>query len=180
MGWRTVVAYSRSTRAQIDKSVRDSDPFLKWKHDQLENFRKRRLVWLAGLIGFLALLVLAVTRHDDWVALTLGVGLILFSAQLTCYYFIVWLAYATLWPLLRWSGWALALTSAATCWIPNHAIGWDDERYVAISIVYIVFALAVTTGLARFSSGSGVPSPQTSGKGKRSSRPRAKEQGSTK
>lgn len=179
MGWRTVVAYSRDTRAQIDRNIHDVDPFQKWKHDQLEKFHERRLGWLVGILGFLALLTLAVPRHDDWVALTLGVGLILFSAQLTCYYFIVMLAYALLWPHVRWSGCALLLTSAASCWIPAHWLGWDDERYVVISIVYLVFILGITTLMARFSSAAPEPSPRTIEKGTRSKRRRGARRGST-
>lgn len=179
MGWRTVIAYSRETRAQIDRDIRDFDPFHKWKHDQNENFRAGRIVWLAGIVGFLALLGLAVPRHDDWVALTLGVGLILFSAQLTSYYFIVMLAYATLWPVLRWSGCALAVVCAASCWISAHWLGWDDERYVAISLLYLVFILGVTAAMTRFSSEAPAPSPQKSGTGKRNSRRRGAKRGST-
>ena len=56
---------------------------------------------------------------------------------------------ALLWPYLKWSGWALALVSYLSCQIPLALLGWDDERYVAISIVYILFVLAVTAALAR-------------------------------
>ena len=162
MGWRTVVAYRYSTRAQVERDHRALDPFAKWKHDQLENFRQRKLVYLAGLLGFLVLLGMAVERHPDWVALTLGTGLIIFAAQLTCYYFIAFLAFGLLWPYLRWSGWALALVSAASCVIPLGFLGWDDDRYVVISIVYIVFACAVTTALARVGAETLAPSPDKS------------------
>ncbi len=162
MGWRTVVAYSPSTRAQVDRNYRASDPFLKWKDAQLENFRKRRVAYVAGLLAFLVLLGMAVERHDDWVALTLGTGLIIFAAQLTCYYFIAFIAYALLWQYLRWSGWALALLSYLSCQIPLGILGWDDDRYVALSFAYIVFVCAVTVALARVSSETLAPSPQTS------------------
>jgi len=130
-------------------------------------------------LGFLALLGLAVERHPDWIALTLGTGLIIFAAQLTCYYFIGFIAFALLWPYLKWSGWALALLSFASCQIPLAFISWDDERYVAISIAYILFVLAVTTALARFSNEELAPSPQTSEKGTRSKRRRGRGRAAT-
>ena len=89
------------------------------------------------------------------------------------------LAYATLWPLQRWTGVALAVLSAVSCWIPLHWLGWDDERYVAISVVYLAFILGVTTLMARFSSEAPAPSPQTHGRGKRSNRRRGAKRGST-
>lgn len=179
MGWRTVLAYSRDTRAQVMRNYHESDPFLRWKNAQLETFHKHRLVYVLGLLGFLALLGLAVERHPDWVALTLGTGLIIFAAQLTCYYFIGWLAFALLWPYLPWSGWALALLSFASCQIPLAFLGWDDERYVAITIAYILFALAVTTALARVSSEELAPSPQTNEKGRRNNRRRGRGRAAT-
>ena len=167
MGWRTVIAYDRATRAQVDRDNRASDPFLKWKNDQNGNFHKRLPIYVIGLLGFLVLLGMAVEKHPDWVALTLGTGLIIFAAQLTCYYFIAFLAFALLWPYLPWSGWALALLSFASCQIPLGILSWDDERYVAISIAYIIFVLAVTAALARFSGETLALSPQTNGTGKR-------------
>jgi hypothetical protein len=179
MGWRTVVAYRYSTRAAFARDYRQTDPFAKWKAAQLENFRQRKLVYLVGLLGFLVLLGMAVERHPDWVALTLGTGLIIFAAQLTCYYFIAFLAFALLWPYLKWSGWALALLSAVSCFIPLNFLGWDDERYVVISMFYIAFACVVTTALARVSGETLAPSPQTTEKGTRSKRRRGRGRGST-
>jgi hypothetical protein len=179
MGWRTVVAYKYSTRAATMRNYRVTDPFLDWKNAQNENFRQRRFVFLAGLLGFLALLGMAVERHPDWVALTLGTGLIIFGAQLTCYYFIAYLAFACLFPYLKWSGWALAVLSALSSIIPLSFLGWDDERYIAISIAYIAFACIVTTALARVSGETLAPSPQTNEKGTRSKRRRGRARGST-
>jgi hypothetical protein len=174
MGWRTVLAYSLPTRVQVERNYHARDPFAKWKQDQLDNFARHKPVYVIGLFAFLALLGMAVERHDDWVALTLGTGLIIFAAQLTCYYFIGFIAFALLWPYLSWSGWALAMVSFASCQIPLGLLGWDDDRYVAISLVYIVFACAVTAALARVSRETLAPSPQTSETGTRSKRRRGR------
>ncbi len=179
MGWRTIVAYSRSTRAQVDRNYSVIDPFRRWKQHQLDNFHERRLVYLVGLLGFLVLLGMAVERHDDWVALTLGTGLIIFAAQLTCYYFIAFVAFGLLWPYLPWSGWALALVSYLSGQIPLALLAWDDERYVAVSAVYIVFVLAVTTALARVSGETLAPSPQTNETDTRSKKPRGRRRAAT-
>lgn len=179
MGWRTVLAYDRATRAQVDRDYRAPEPFGRWKWDQNENYRKRKPVFILGLFAFLALVGMAAYRHDDWIALVLGTGVILFAAQLTCYYYIAFLAFAFLWPYLPWSGWALSLLTAVTCWIPMRFLGWDDDRYVAITIAYILFVLAVTAALTQPSSVKLEPSPRTSGTGTRNKRRRGGARGST-
>ncbi|HEY2743707.1 MAG TPA: hypothetical protein VGL86_03760 [Polyangia bacterium] len=179
MGWRTVVAYSRSTDAKAQRNYKAIDPFAQWKQDQLDNFHSRKLVYVVGLLGFLLLLGMAVERHDDWIALTLGTGLIIFAAQLTCYYFIGFLAFAFLWPYIPWSGAALALVSYWSCQIPLALLGWDDERYVAISGVYILFVLAVTATLAFVSGEPPAPSPKTIEKGARSKKRRGRSKAAT-
>lgn len=179
MGWRTVLAYSRATRAVVERDNRAPDPFLKWKNDQLANFHAHLAVYVVGLVGFLALLGMAVEKHPDWVALTLGTGLIIFAAQLTCYYFIAFIAFALLWPYLPWSGWALALLSYLSCQIPLALLRWDDERYVAISIAYILFVLAVTAALTRVSGETLAPSPKKSETGTRNKRRRGRARAAT-
>jgi hypothetical protein len=77
----------------------------------------------------------------------LGIGLILFAAQLTCYYFIIFLGFALLWPWLPRSGTPLALLSFATCEFGLAFPGWDD-CYFAISVTYVAFVLALTGAVA--------------------------------
>lgn len=149
MGWRTIVAFSPSTRVEVDRDGQASEPFAVWKQHQLDNFQARRLIFLSGLLAYLVLLGAAVVRHADWVALALGAGLILFAAQLTCYYFVFFIAFALMWPYLRWSGFAMALVSLAGCLLAIALPDWTDDRYFAISAAYIAFVLALTTAFAR-------------------------------
>lgn len=147
MGWQTVVAWRPSTRAQVLHDDRALDPYARWQQAQRDNFHARRLLFLAGLLAYVVLLGAAVERHPDWVALVLGIGLILFAAQLTSYYFIVFLGFAFLWPWLPRIGSALALLSFAGCEMGLAFGGWDD-CYFAISAIYVAFVLALTAAVA--------------------------------
>ena len=147
MGWHTVVAWRPSTQEYLLHDPHALDPYARWGQAQRDNFHAMRLVFLAGLVAYLVLLGAAVEPHEDWVALVLGVGLILFAAQLTCYYFIVFLGFALLWPGLPRSGTALALLSFATCEFGLAFPGWDD-CYFAISVTYVAFVLALTAAVA--------------------------------
>jgi hypothetical protein len=161
MGLKTLVAFSYEARAEVTKRPVASDPFAEWKHLQREHFDRRYWVYLLALGAFLVVLGRAVARHEDWVALVLGVGLILFAADLTCYYFTFLLALGTLWTLGRWSGVPLALASAVSCWIPNHWLNWDDVRYVAITVVYLVLVVGITSTLGWIAGPAGRTSPRS-------------------
>jgi hypothetical protein len=163
MGLRTVVAYSPATRVAVTRDGRLPDPFSPWKWHQLDNFHRRLPLYVALVFAYVVLLGLAVVRHDDWVALALGVGFILVATQLTCYYFIVFLALGVLWPYVRWSGAPLLWASAASAWNPWGLLPMDDDRYVAISVVYLVLVVMLTGWLARVSNGAPAPCPRTSG-----------------
>jgi hypothetical protein len=149
MGWRTVVAWRPSTQEYLLHDNRAIDPYARWQQAQRDNFHALRLVFLAGLLAYIVLLGAAVERHEDWVALVLGIGLIVFAVQLTSYYFVIFLAFALLWPWLSRIGSALALLSFATCELGLAIPGWDN-CYFAVSVMYVAFVLALTIAVARF------------------------------
>lgn len=184
MGLKAVVAFSYDTRAQVTKESTAVDPFLKWKHHQQDNFSRRRIIFFGLVAAFLVLTGMAVSRHDDWVALVVGVALILVCAQLTCYYFICLLALGLLWPYIPWSGVVLMLASALSLWIPNYLIGWDDVRYVVISVIDLVLVAGLMWWLARaplpaVSREAPAPSPKKNERGRRNKRRRGRARGST-
>ncbi len=148
MGWRTVVAWRPSTQEYLEHDNKALDPYARWQQAQRDNFHARRLLFLAGLLAYIALLSVAVEKQEDWVAMVLGIGLILFAAQLTSYYFIIFLAFAFLWPSFSRAGSALALLSFASCDLGLAFPGWDDA-YFAISVAYVGFVVALTWAVAR-------------------------------
>lgn len=143
MGLRTVLSYSESTRARALKDPINVDPFGPWKEAKRDLF-EQRLPWFFLLVGaFIVLLAVAVRDHPDWVALALGVGLIPFAAELTCYYYSFLLIYGLLWHLKPTSGYLLIGFSLVSCVMPQMWT-WYDELFTWMSVVALVLVTTIT------------------------------------
>ncbi len=143
MGLRTVVAYSARTRARVTVDPSLPEPFGRWKDARRHTFGERKLLYFAALAAMLALVAWAARPLPEWVALVLGVGLIPFLAELTCYYYSFLLAFAFLWPRRPLIGVGLCAVSALSCATPWIA-WWDDARYFNISCYVLAFVVLAT------------------------------------
>lgn len=148
MGWKTIVAFDPATSAVVTKDPRLEDPFERWKDARRRTFAARRVVFFIGLVAFLALLGAAAARHDDWMALALGAGLIVVAGDLTCYYYSVLLLFGLLWPRLRLIGAGSAMLAALSCFVP-YWLWWDDARFTLISLFCLAFSVAAAVTLLR-------------------------------
>lgn len=148
IGLPMVVSFEPSTRAaRIGEYWLDS-PWDAWKDARHRVFAERRVLYWGLVAAYVVLLALAVRREEDWVALVLGVGAIPILSDMASYYFCVLLAFALLWRRLPLSGIALTVTLLFTALIPA-LFEFDDERYTAISVVYLAFIVATTALIAR-------------------------------
>ena len=150
MGWKTVVGYQKLTRASVQVRPAQADAWGGWKDARRRTFDTRRPIFVAGVVVFVLLLGWASAGQADWVALVLGVGLIAFAAELTCYYYSILLLYALLWPRQPLVGVGLLAVAAAGAYMPRFVF-WDDARYYDISLWCLVFIVAATVlvGLVR-------------------------------
>jgi hypothetical protein len=160
MGLKAIYAWAPHTRALQLKEPAAVDPFHRWKLSQRLNFEHHRVLFVLSLAAFLALLAMAAARQEHWVAMVLGCGFVLVAAELTCYYFSIFLALGFLWPRVKWAGWALALASVLSLVLPNLAqlgrlhwrlrmVVWDDDAFVLISAVWLILVVALTYEMAR-------------------------------
>ena len=94
-----------------------------------EDWILRALVFAA----YVSLLGLAASRHPDWVAAVLGVGLIPVTLDLSSYYLAGLLAFAALWTRREEIGVALLLLSA-TSWLAP-----DSAMFQCFSLAILVF-----------------------------------------
>lgn len=143
MGWKTVVAYDRATRERVAVARAHVDPFDSWKGARRQTFERRRWMFAVGLGAFVALLIWASTGAPDWAALALGIGLIPFAAELTCYYYAFLIAFALLWSDRGVIGVGLCITAIASNVITRLA-PWDDARYYDISMYVLIFVVVAT------------------------------------
>ena len=147
IGLPTVVSFEPATRASRVGDYWVSSPWDAWKDARRRVFGERRVLYWALVAAYVVLLALAVRREDDWVALVLGVGAIPVLSDMASYYFSVLLAFALLWRRLPVAGIGLAFTAFLTAIMPA-VLEFDDERYTAISVVYLLFIVGVTAAIA--------------------------------
>jgi hypothetical protein len=147
IGLPMVVSFEPSTRAARISEFWIDSPWDAWKVARRRVFAERRVIYWALVAAFVVLLGAAVKREEDWVALVLGVGAIPILSDLASYYLCVMLAFALLWRRLPSAGIWLTVTLFLTAIIPA-LFDLDDERYTAISVVYVVFIVTVTGMLA--------------------------------
>jgi hypothetical protein len=87
VGLPVVVSFDPATRSErVEKYWLDS-PWDTWKEGRRQIFHERRALCWGLVAAFVVLLGMAVQRQPDWVALVLGIGLIPFCTELTCYYY---------------------------------------------------------------------------------------------
>jgi hypothetical protein len=143
MGLKTVISWDSATRVARARDFTGSDAFAKWKADRRAVFASRKLLYYALLAAFLLLLAVCAAPQPDWVALVLGIGLIAFAAELTNYYYSIFLGFALLWRRTPLIGIALLGIAAASCCVPFFA-PWDDARYFDLSLDFLGLVIAAT------------------------------------
>src|SRR5262249_38645794 len=143
MGWKTIVAYQTETRVRVEVTAAKADPFGPWKDARRKVFSERLPYFILGVLAFLGAVAWAAEGQPAWVALTLGVGIIPFAAELTCYYSSFLLASPFLWPRRPLIGVGLLAVAAASCFLPFY-VWWDDARFFDISVQVIVLVIGAT------------------------------------
>jgi hypothetical protein len=160
MGWRTWVTYKEKEAGRFLRTDRLEDPWKDWKDARLRTFHHRKWLYIAGILGFAALLYHAVRGLSAWEATALSSMMIAVVPELTCYYYSFLIVLALLWEKRKEVGLALLAVTAATGfidWAPTQFLPkvfpwvyvqmptWLDEQYTWMSvatllgIVYILY-----------------------------------------
>jgi hypothetical protein len=122
-------------------------PWDLWKDARIRLFEERVWIYSGIVVLFLAMLARAAAWQPWWMALVLGVGTIPFLTNLTCYYYGFLLVFAALWPRYPLAGIGLTALSAITCVVPA-LFPQDDDRYMAIGFLILLYVSVVTASLA--------------------------------
>jgi hypothetical protein len=149
MGLRTVLSWRPETigQAMVDNTQLDS--WAKWKAARLANWRQAQpLFWaLMALAVWLTWLALRARGPEPWVALALGIGFIVFGAELTNYYYCFLMGLAVLHVERREVGLivaALAMLTQLINWGPLRWMShWLDEQYTAMSLASLFAVVGV-------------------------------------
>jgi hypothetical protein len=147
IGLPTVVTFDPNTRSAAIRELWMDSPWDLWKDARIRLFEERVWIYFGIVVLFLAMLARAAAWQPWWMALVLGVGTIPFLTNLTCYYYGFLLIFAALWPRYPLAGIGLTALSAITCMVPA-VFSQDDDRYMAIGFLILLYVGLVTASLA--------------------------------
>ena len=154
MGLETILTHNWEGRMRFSRDDRLDDGFQPWKDGRTQRKEERRplfyLVWAltAGWIGW----ALRRTRLI-WIAIPMGVPMVIALLNLTCYYYSVFIPIAALATVRRSLGPALLTTAGASQVLlgpPNWStFYWIDDRYTALSYLFWLMALLTLYAYSR-------------------------------
>ncbi len=142
MGLRTVAAWRPAEVGRRMKNDSLTDPWQPWKTARIKAFNQIKPLYAIAVLGFLALLALAVRSGEPWVAAALSSMFIAVGVELTCYYYAFIAATALLYAKREAVGRLVLLLTAFTqfaAWAPLPGMAkWIDEQYTLMSAATVV------------------------------------------
>jgi hypothetical protein len=140
MGWKTIMAHSAPGRMQIAKDPRMQDPFEKWKNMRKDHVQAMAPIYRGGQLIMLAMFAYACWKLKNlWVVEALGCLLAVSFVEVTCYYYSYFIFGALLSKGRRPIEFALLLAALLTE-ICHLNYGWFDDRFTAMSVVFVGLA----------------------------------------
>ncbi len=149
MGLETMLVHDWDGRMVFSRDDRLDDPFEGWKDGRTERKHALRPVFLAINLFMLGWLAWALHRTKLlWMGIALSVPIIISLANLTCYYYSIFLAAAVLVRARPALGPAyLALAGASQVLLGRFY--WIDDKYTAQSYLFFAFGLCMLYAYSR-------------------------------
>jgi hypothetical protein len=125
------------------------DPFLKWTETRRRHFAAWKPVYVVAALGVLAATVYVLRRvRSLWISLSLSLGLCVSVAELTNYYYAMFVLAALLARLSRgFERGALLVAGLSQLLVSGPLMIFDDDRYTAQSVLFVLYALACLLSL---------------------------------
>jgi hypothetical protein len=149
VGWKTVVSYDPATSVARLRDADLADPYAPWHAALHANFERRRALYAAGVVAFVALLAAALRRVPIESAPLLGIGLVVFAAELGSYYYALLALYAGLAERIPLVPILLLLMAAVSHGVASTIGGSADSVFAALSALAALSAVCVTALAAR-------------------------------
>lgn len=148
MGFKTLVGYRPSTKAERMYNAHRLDPFEIWKIERRKAFNASRIFYALAIVGFFGLFWRAVKSSEMWEAAALGFTLIIMLNELTCYYYSFMVAGALIGSKRPRLG--LGLLIANLAWlICEFYWNWFDVKYTYASLVGVLISLYFVIEMGR-------------------------------
>jgi len=155
-GLGTVVSFDPEHRVERVQARLQGAPTEVWMQrwaDEVRATREARHLWLRGLqLAFGALLLLALVRaRRPWIGLTLAILAAPVATELSGYYLMLFVVAAVLASArAALERWLLGFAAAVQVLMVMPAVGWFyDDRYLAISLAYVLASTLLTAAFAR-------------------------------
>ncbi len=149
MGLETILVHDWDGRMLFTRDDRLDDPFQGWKEGRVERKRRLRPVFLAINALMLAWLAWALRRTRQlWIGMALSVPIIISMANVTCYYYSIFLCSAVL-ARVRPALAPAYLTLAGASQVLLLRFYWIDDKYTAQSYLFFAFGLCILWAYSR-------------------------------
>jgi hypothetical protein len=154
MGLETMVVHDWDGRMRFTRNEAFSDQFQPWKEGRIQRKHARLPLMIAIWLTLAGWIVWALHRTQHfWLGLPLSIPLLISLTNLTCYYFVVFIAFAAL-VRVRPSLAPAFLATAAGSQVLLTQFYWIDDRYTALSYLFFAFGLVPLVVFSR------LPSPK--------------------
>lgn len=155
-GLGTLVSFDPEHRVERVQARLQGAPTEVWMQrwaDEVRATREARHLWLRGLqLAFGALLLLALVRaRRPWIGLTLAILAAPVATELSGYYLMLFVVAAVLASArAALERWLLGFAAGVQVLMVMPAVGWFyDDRYLAISLAYVLASTLLTAAFAR-------------------------------
>jgi hypothetical protein len=149
MGLETMMVHNWDGRMRFTRDETLNDQFQTWKEGRTERKQERMPFMVAIWIVLAGWIVWALhkTKHF-WLGLPLSIPLVMSLTNMTCYYYVIFIAFASV-VKVRPSVAAPMLATAAASQILLEHFYWIDDRYTALSYLFFAFALVPLLAMSR-------------------------------
>lgn len=146
-GWKFALRWDPATPSSALRDVSLDDPFAPWHAAVEANVERRGALLWGGIAAFALLLAAALARTPLAFAAPLGIGLVVFAAEIGAYYYALLALWAALAERVPLAAPLLLAFAAATHAVASAVPGSHDVVFAALSAASCAMALAIT-GLA--------------------------------
>ena len=149
MGLETMMVHNWDGRMRFTRDESLSDQFQPWKEGRTQRKHERMPFMIAIWIVVAGWIVWALhkTKHF-WLGLPLSIPLVMSLTNMTCYYYVIFIAFAAVMRVRASVAPALLATAAASQILLEHFY-WIDDRYTALSYLFFAFALVPLLVMSR-------------------------------
>lgn len=149
MGLKSIMAHDWDSRMRFGRNDSLDDPFQEWKQGRIDRNNNRSLARHAIILALGGWMVWALRRTKFlWVGQALAVPLMMSMSELTCYYYSFFLAGAVLIKMRPTIG-PPYLMAAASSYIVLNNFYWVDDKFVAMSWVFLLISLMTLYAYSR-------------------------------